>query len=207
MSKPIPLLPGNYYHIYNRGTNRENIFIEEKNYLYFLKLYAKYIPHLADTYAYCLVKNHFHFLVRIKTSSEASDLTGFQNLSGLKKSSIKPHQPFSNLFNAYTKSINKAYGRTGSLFERPFKRIEVSSDTHLLHLIAYIHQNPQKHGFVDDFRDWPYTSYATLLDKKTTYIKRGDVLAWFEGEKEFTNFHQTQINQPQIDALMPEDFE
>ncbi|MBF8283376.1 MAG: hypothetical protein HW378_2291 [Anaerolineales bacterium] len=66
MSDPIPLHPGQYYHIYNRGNNRENVFREERNYPYFLKLYAKYIEPIAETYAYCLLRNHFHLLVRIR---------------------------------------------------------------------------------------------------------------------------------------------
>jgi REP element-mobilizing transposase RayT len=70
MSNPIPLQHGKYYHIYNRGNNRENIFFEERNYRYFLQLYAKYIQPIADTYAYCLLYNHFHVLVRIKSIEE-----------------------------------------------------------------------------------------------------------------------------------------
>ncbi|MBE9507489.1 MAG: hypothetical protein IMY86_05515, partial [Chloroflexi bacterium] len=74
MSKPVPLQYGGYYHIYNRGNNREDIFVEERNYLHFLRLYAKYIGPVADTYAYCLLRNHFHFLVRIKTVGEQETL-------------------------------------------------------------------------------------------------------------------------------------
>ena len=82
MPKPVPLQYGKYYHIFNRGNNRENIFIEERNYRYFLKLCAKHITHVADTYAYCLLRNHFHFLVRIKTMEE-QELTGLEDLSAL----------------------------------------------------------------------------------------------------------------------------
>ena len=66
MPGPEPLQPGQYYHIYNRGINGEPLFREERNHRHFLKLWAKYIEPLADTYAYCLLNNHFHFLVRIK---------------------------------------------------------------------------------------------------------------------------------------------
>ena len=59
-----PLRFGCYYHIYNRGNNRENLFIERRNYPYFLKLYAKHIQPVAETYAYCLLPNHFHFAIR-----------------------------------------------------------------------------------------------------------------------------------------------
>jgi len=66
MQTVIPLQPGQYYHIYNRGVNRTNIFVEERNYVYFLKLYAKHISPVAETFAYCLLRNHFHLLVRIR---------------------------------------------------------------------------------------------------------------------------------------------
>ena len=69
MPQPIPLEHGKYYHIYNRGNNRENIFVEERNYPYFLKLYAQHIFPVADTFAYCLMRNHFHLLVHIKDLS------------------------------------------------------------------------------------------------------------------------------------------
>ena len=74
MANPAPLQHGRYYHIYNRGVNRENLFVEERNYRYFLQLYARHVEPIAYTYAYCLLRNHFHFLVQIKDLTE--DLTG-----------------------------------------------------------------------------------------------------------------------------------
>ena len=139
MSKPILLQYGKYYHIYNRGNNRENIFIEARNYSHFLKLYTKHIEPVADTCAYCLLRNHFHFLVRIKTVEELETL-GVSETPRV----LRPSQQFGNLFNAYTKTINKAHNRTGSLFQNPFGRAEVTSDAHLLWLVVYIHLNPQK---------------------------------------------------------------
>ena len=66
MSTTIPLQYGEYYHIYNRGNNRQDIFIEERNYRYFLQLYTKHVVPVVDTFAYCLMRNHFHFLLQIK---------------------------------------------------------------------------------------------------------------------------------------------
>jgi len=197
MSKPVPLQYGKYYHIYNRGNNRENIFIEKRNYRYFLELYAKYIEPIADTYVYCLLRNHFHFLVRIK------DLTGFPKPVRSKN----PSQPFSNFFNAYAKAFNKAYDRTGTLFQRPFGRIKVTSDAHFIWLVIYIHQNPRKHGFVDDFRIWPHSSYRTLLSTKPTRLKRDDVLAWFGGVDNFVALHQQEVVEQKVALWVPEDFD
>ena len=74
MTSPSPLKSGVYYHIFNRGTNRENVFIEERNYRYFLQLYLKYIEAVAETFAFCLLKNHFHLLVRMKEVEDPKGL-------------------------------------------------------------------------------------------------------------------------------------
>ena len=165
---------GKYYHIFNRGNNREMLFREEKNYHYFLDRYVKYLYPIVDTYAYCLLPNHFHFLVRIK------DLQGVRN--GKNQSLKTPSKHFSNLFNAYTKAINKTYQRTGSLFEKPFHRKEVKQHNHLKQLVLYIHFNPQKHGIISDYRLWPFSTYEEILHEQPTRIQRLDVLNWFGGQ-------------------------
>jgi REP element-mobilizing transposase RayT len=185
-SNPIPLEYGKVYHVYNRGNNGENLFIEERNYRYFLRLYVKHVHALVDTYAYCLLRNHFHLLIRVKTKAELKDLSGFQNLTGLKP----PSRYFSNLFNAYAKAINRAYSRTGALFARPFRRIEVTDPVHFTHLVTYIHRNPEHHNFVDDFREWPYTSYEALHTEKPTRVRRDVVLGWFGGASAFGEAQQ-----------------
>jgi len=202
MTSPSPLKPGVFYHIYNRGTNREDIFVQERNYRYFLQLYAKHIEPVAETYAYCLLKNHFHVLVRIKDVEE-QDPKGFQKPLG----SIA----FSNFFNAYAKSINKAYGRTGSLFQHPFGRIPVLTQSYLIQLVRYIHLNPQKHGLVSDFREWPYSSYPafveTLKVSETFRVYRDEVLGWFDDAKGFVAAHQIPIDDQVLAPLTPEDFD
>jgi REP-associated tyrosine transposase len=120
---------------------------------------------------------------------------------------LRVYQVFSNFFNAYTKAINKAYGRTGSLFEHPFGRIEVTSEAYYSRLIIYIHRNPQKHGFVTDFRDWPYSSYHALLSAKPTHLNREDVLNWFGDLDNLVATHQQEITERQIGVLAPEDFD
>ena len=208
MTSPAALQYGQYYHIYNRGNNQENLFFEERNYRYFLKLYAKYIEPIADTYAYCLLRNHFHLLVRIKTVEEQEAL---ETLRGSETPRVfkpkKPGQQLGNLFNAYAKAINKAYGRTGSLFQNPFGRVLVDSEAYLVHLITYIHQNPQKHGFVDDFRVWPYSSYHAMLSEKPTHLKREEVLAWFAGPAAFQVSHQREVSEHRLGPLVSDDFD
>lgn len=213
MSKAIPLQYGKYYHIYNRGNNGENIFFEERNYFYFLKLYTKYIVPVAETYAYNLLSNHFHLFIRTRTLVEqeqwfSQELSKTPYLSPKPVwKAKKPSQQFGNLFNAYAKAVNKTYHRTGNLFEHPFKRIEVTTLTYAKRLIIYIHQNAQHHRFVSDFRDWPHSSYHTHLSKKQTRLRRGKVMNWFSDEWVFETSHDPILGWHDISELAPEDFD
>ena len=213
MSSPSPLLYDTYYHIYNRGNNRENIFIQERNYTHFMNLYAKYIEPIADTFAFCLLRNHFHVSLRTKSKEEIFPneeetlkvfLAGRQTrLAILDESQGKKplgsfvdqylSRQFSNFFNAYSKAINTAYGRTGSLFQHPFGRVPITSEGQFWNVIAYIHQNPQKHGFVKDFRDWKWSSYRVMLSDKPTKLKRAAVLDWFGGEQSYLKLHEKWV--------------
>ena len=206
MTSPPPLSYNQYYHIYNRGNNREDIFLKERNYRYFLALYARYIQPVADTYAYCLLRNHFHFLVRIKTVEEQREYAETPRVSPafIPK---RPSQEFGNLFNAYAKAFNRAYGRTGSLFQNPFGRVIVTSDARFQGLIAYIHQNPQKHGLAACFREWPYSSYHALLSTKPTRLRRDQVLAWFVGRAGFEGTHEGFVDERRVAPLVPADFD
>lgn len=196
------LEPGKYYHIYNRGNNRENIFKEEKNYFYFLKLYEQHIEPVAETFAYCLMKNHFHLLVKIKEHLPGlKHPPGLQDLEGVRSAS----RAFSNFFNAYTKSINKMYSRTGSLFEKNFHRIEVTSDSYFARLIYYIHFNPQHHGFTNDFRTYQYSSYQIILSDNETKINLNAVLQWFGSRQEFIGFHDNVTKEKEIADLIGDD--
>ncbi len=111
----VPLIEGNYYHIYNRGINSSDLFFENENYLHFLKLYDKYVSPIAETFAWCLLKNHFLLLVYIKEQNEIdSELLSYSTVEKPKR--IKASKQFSNLFNGYAQAINKRHHRTGSLF-------------------------------------------------------------------------------------------
>jgi len=203
-----PLVPGMYFHIYNRGNNRENLFIEKRNYPYFLSLYTKYVEPIADIYAYCLMRNHFHLLVRIKSEDEYQTSRVLETReASMKEKKFNPSQAFSNLFNAYAKAINKGYGRTGSLFEERFGRIPVTNDSYFTNLIFYIHYNPQKHGFVDDFRNWEWSSYHALTGTGQTKLKRAEVLDMFGNLKGFEESHQERMDEKKLEMLIDAEFE
>ena len=176
-----PLLPENWYHIYNRGVNGESLFFEDKNFAFFLKLLTCHVLGVAEIYAYCLLRNHFHLLVRIR-----------------EKAIKRPHLGFSHLFNGYAQSINRRYGRTGSLFERPFRRKLIDSEVYRTQLVFYIHNNPRHHGVCEDFRSYPDSSYKAMLSQAPTHLMRAEVLHWFEGRQGFIAFHQREHD---IDAI------
>lgn len=188
--KIVPLEYGNFYHIYNRGIDGCNLFRENENYEHFLHLYDKHISPVADTFAWVLMRNHFHLLVKIKTGREL-------NLEGLKGTNRNlANQQFANLFNAYTKAINKRFFRTGSLFEHPFKRVPVTTNDQLKYLVYYIHHNPIHHGFCEHYLDYPWSSYLTMLSPKKTKLSRTEVLDWFNDKTNFIKFHsQEQIEK------------
>lgn len=176
MKKDV-LEPGATYHIFNRGNNGEDIFKEKDNYFYFLKLIKTHLVPVCDIYAYCLLRNHFHILLKIKEKEELS--SAHQQ---------KPHLPFANLFNAYTKAINKKYNRTGSLFQEHLKRKRVSDEKYLVQLIAYIHLNPVKHGFEDDFKRYMFSSFQAYFGSKPSSIERDYIFSLVE-KKVFEEWH------------------
>ena len=235
MTSPSPLLYDTYYHIYNRGVNGENIFVEERNYDLFLRLYEKHLSMVTDLFSYCLLKNHFHVLVRIKSEEEilktkkTVKVSSDNRLKTLKVSMVEVKQDmpdsfashaespqrkplgfdhsslgpqfvsdqFSNFFNAYAKTINKAYGRTGSLFQHPFGRVAITTDRQFWNVIAYIHQNPQRHGFVKDFRDWKYSSYGMILSEGPNVINRAEVMKWFGTKDDYLSLHKQWVTNAQ----------
>ena len=184
--------PETFYHIYNHANGFENLFRSDENYRYFLQQWGNYVQPVAETYAYCLMPNHIHFLIRAKKESELLnndniDLTGFENLSGLIS------KKFSNLFNSYAKAYNKQYDRKGSLWNRPFKAKEVTSDTYLTNVIFYIHHDPVHHTFVNSLFDWPHSSIHAILSRKATQVKRNEVIDWFGGKQQLKEFHKQAI--------------
>jgi len=119
---------------------------------------------------------------------------------------IEPSRAFNNMFIAYARAFNKATHRTGVLFETPFGRKIVETQRYLMTLITYIHHNPQKHGFVADFREWPWSSYGAILSDKPTKICRDDVLGWYNGRSHFIDAHAAELDARLIAPLLMDDW-
>ena len=143
--------------MYNRGNNRQTIFFERENYIYFLRLVRQHvIARNIEILAYCLMPNHYHLLVHL----QETDLS-----EGMKRLSL-----------AYTKAINKRFERVGSLFQGRFQTILVEEQTYLVHLVKYIHLNPVKAGFVEFARDWEFSSYQEYAGLRNGTLPRMDVV-------------------------------
>ena len=195
--KPIPLEKGNYYHIYNRGNNSIDVFYDAESYYHFLRLYDKYISPIADTYAWCLLKNHFHILVYVRLENEIEfEKLEYSTIEMPK--SIEPSKQFGYLFNAYTQAINKKFNRTGGLFEKPFERKVITSDKYLQNVIYYIHNNPVQHSFVKQANLYPWSSYDSVLSEKPTKLKRDEIIDIYGSKEEFINYHNIKQDLNEI---------
>ncbi|MFP5043121.1 transposase [Parasediminibacterium sp. JCM 36343] len=199
----IPLLPETIYHIYNHANGNENLFLNNENYLYFLKRYAFFIQPIAHTYAYCLMPNHLHLVVKVKDEKQLQEANiYFQQMKNIAPSNIKlleanevgsfVSKVFGNLFSAYSQSFNKQQGRRGSLFMPNFKRKIIDNEAYYAKLIFYIHNNPVHHGFVSSMDARPFSSYKTFLSDSPTKISKQEVMDWFGTTDEFVRFHKTE---------------
>ena len=168
-----------YYHIYNRGNNKELIIFEEENYIFFLSQFKKHVSPFCDVYSYCLMPNHFHFFLRI------NDKVKFD--AGIK-----------NFFISYSKSINKRYGRVGSLFQGRYKASEITSDSYYTTIITYIHQNPVVAGLVRNMYDYKFSSYPAYLSDKPTTLNKTEVLEWFGGLDAFIAHHELILEDKEM---------
>jgi len=189
MQSIIPLEYGKVYHIYNRGINRTIIFKDSENYEYFLRLYYKYIDPVAESLAFCLLPNHFHFLVKIKDPVRVTEP---------RQGYLNPSQSFSNLFNAYAQAFNKKFKRTGGLFQRPFKRKCVMDENYFSNLIFYIHNNPVKHGICDDLRDYPWSSYNIAVSFGKSKFQKDRIIGMFGGREAFIDFHKKEHSLEEV---------
>jgi REP element-mobilizing transposase RayT len=193
------LLPNSIYHIYNHGIGNSDIFIEAANYEYFLDLYKKHISPFTRLYAFCLLPNHFHIVLKLGNYELIEE---FIKLSGYKFSAKryanmnnKIAQLFGNFFNAYAKAINKRYKRMGSLFVTSFKRKTVLDEEYLRQLVLYVNNNPVHHSIAQELEDWPYSSFMHIIHKNSFIVDYNQNLSLFNSPSEFRIIHKNYSNQ------------
>ncbi len=163
--------PEHYYHVYNRANAFEKLFHNDENYGFFMEKTNRYLPEIATVYAYALLPNHFHFL--IKTHPKES----IELRSGLEYSA-RISQVFSNLFNSYTKSFNRYYRRRGTLFSRHFKSRLVTTMSYRTNCVLYLHHNGVHHNLCQEPDEWLYTSHEKFINN-TESPEVAEAIAWF----------------------------
>lgn len=184
-----PLMPDKYYHVYNRAVSNDRLFTHEEEYLHFLNLWRQRVSPLAHTYAYCLLPNHFHFMIRMKSEIEMCKSLKINEFKHITVSRI-----FAALFCSYANTFNNRHDRMGKLFMLPFRRKEIKSDQYFSQLVYYIHRNPLHHNLEKNPTRWPYASYSAIISDQPTWLHRSAVLDWFGGVEGFKQYHSYMMN-------------
>lgn len=206
----LPLQPNTSFHIFNHANGFENVFLEAENYRYFMEKYQLYISPIAETYAWCLMPNHFHLVIRVrkretienllknsKSNFPGSSCSKVQNFgtTEINDSDIEKYlsKQFANLFSCYTQSFNKMYKRMGSLFIKNFKRQPIENKQHFLNTVVYTHRNPIHHGFCNGFNEWRYSSYFDSINSDNSLIQAEKLLKMFGGIDAYKEHHMANL--------------
>ena len=208
MDYHIPLLAGNTYHIVSRAVGNEKLFLQGDNYRFFLNRYQKYISPVAETFAFTLLPNHFHFLIQIKPYEVLEAYCNTKKPALITRENWHPDfvmQQWSNLLNSYTKSFNKMQHRKGGLFMDYLRRVEIANDGQFTSTVFYIHKNAVHHGICKNIADWKWDSYNAIISNAPTQLSRQTVLDWFGGREKFIEFHKQPIHLKNAVALEFED--
>ena len=186
-----PLFPEVHYHIFNHANGKHNIFFTEENRRYFLQKYDNYMYNYVETFAYCLMPNHFHLQIQVRNKQALLAAAKIDFPTGLSKATRKAvdsfqdktdltdeeassivSERFRRFFMSYSKSINKYAKIEGSLFRKNFRRKPIHTMAYFLGCIAYIHRNPAHHGFTMDWKDWKWSSYGRILLPNITHLNK-----------------------------------
>jgi len=150
----------NIYHVFNRGNNRENIFYNNENYIFFLKKIRKHIFPFCEILAYCLMPNHFHFLIFANEKTTQKTIKANQDRNVFSEG-------IRIILSTYSQAINKQEKRVGSLFTQNTEAkllANVLNRTnkmdYVFNCFQYIHQNPIRNGLVKKMEDWQYSSFV-----------------------------------------------
>lgn len=170
---------GGYYHIYTRGSEKRNIFIDRADRERFLNRLKEYKDrHRVSVLCYCLMPNHYHLLVKQLSSESISKFISRLNL-------------------AYAMYFNKRYERVGPLFQGRFKAKNVDKDEYIVHLSRYIHLNSL--AVNSDFENYPWSSISYYLKRNDVdFIDTSMILSYFsrkDASADYLNFMREEDNK------------
>ena len=152
---------GQHFHIYNRSVANLMLFKNDDDYLYFLnKIKPNIIKYQASVFAYCLMPNHFHFLLR--------------------QNGDKPvYQIFNDLNNSYVQYFNKKYSRRGHVYQGSLQHKKVRKERYLIALCQYIHYKPKEAGLVNNISEWKYSNYLEWIGQRKESLFNDELLKTF----------------------------
>jgi hypothetical protein len=200
-----PFYPGYFYHIVCKSVDGILLFKEDIDYKVFLQRFQQFTKLVLDVWSYCLLTNHTHFVVKIKTLPAVIENIKKMPDQTISMKSLLADQNNEQIFDAmierqmnsflvsFANYTNNKYLRKGGLFQKPFRRIQIADEIHLQQVIIYIHANAQKHNLVSDFNKHPYNSYKATLNNDTTLIDVSSVLSFFGGSEKFVAIHKSQV--------------
>ena len=193
----VPFRDGGIYHVLNQGINGQPIFKSDRNRRFFCHRMQTYLVPYFDIWAWALLGNHFHILLRIKPL-DANFMQAVELEQTQESKRFLVHgdlnafleDQFKRLFTSYAKAFNKEQNRYGGLFVKRFKRIWVEPSTYALRLIRYINCNPVRHRFVIHPNDWRFSSYGETLEGASTLLDLPGIMAFFSYDiVQFEAFH------------------
>jgi putative transposase len=183
------LLPDGFYHIYNRAISEDRLFTDDLEYSLFLKRYAGYSNVIFKTFSYCLLSNHFHFLIQVRSDSDLKRSIGLFKDDKSRSNFMAQH--LGNFFNWYATYFNARHSRKGSLFIHSFHRKPIFDQSYLNQVICYIHANPVKAGQCIKLEEWKYSSFREYFSEALFIPKNNikETLKWFDGIENFKETH------------------
>ncbi|MGH7884447.1 MAG: transposase [Thermodesulfobacteriota bacterium] len=163
--KPRIHKPGGYYHVIIRGNDRQEIFFDEQDRIYYESLISEGVERFKyKVHAYSFMSNHVHLLIQV--------------------SDIKLSKIIQNISFRYTKYINKKKSRIGHLFQGRYKAILIDADSYLLELVRYIHLNPVRANMVEKLEEYKWSGHLCYLGKiKKKWFSTNEVLSQFSARK------------------------